>query len=295
MAEAKGIIKRTNAYFIDPTMVKRKEGFNPRFDFGEIESLAQSIEANGILMPIRVKRAGEGFELIDGDRRLTAVELLLKKGKSFDEGIPAIIVDKAMDDVTALIQMFEANTGKPFLPLEEAEAYRRMREAKMTIKQICAAVGRAHTHVYSTLALLDADESVQEAVKSGAVNGSLAKKIAVKAAGDKKAQKELVDKARSGKKGKKEVSVEVEQMQKGNRKRVKLVETQEIKVLSAEKIQALELKVIADMKPLVESLGLTGENVKPFISESDDRAAAFYFGALLALRAAMGNSVPLQV
>ena len=87
--EAPGIIKRTNAYFADPKTIARVDGWNNRFDFGEIEELAKSIKINGLLQPLRIKRVpahvkddGKGaagaqvfaFELIDGDRRLTAIE-----------------------------------------------------------------------------------------------------------------------------------------------------------------------------------------------------------------------------
>ena len=74
-----GVLKRSNAYFIDPTRVVRRDGWNPRFDFGEIEEMAKSILANGLLNAIRVKRISGNpaadFELIDGDRRMTAIEL----------------------------------------------------------------------------------------------------------------------------------------------------------------------------------------------------------------------------
>lgn len=201
-----GITKRSNAYFVDHTKIVRREGWNPRFDFGEIDQLATSLRANGMLNPIRVKRlakpteTGAVFELIDGDRRLTALEHLAKKNPAdfamaFPEGIPAIIVDKAQDDVTSLIQMFEANSGKNFLPMEEADAYKRMREAGMTIKDICAATGRKSVHVTEILNLLKADESVQEAARSGKIGKTLAKQIATKAKGNAEKQRELVEAA----------------------------------------------------------------------------------------------------
>ncbi|MCX8502353.1 MAG: ParB N-terminal domain-containing protein, partial [Alphaproteobacteria bacterium] len=182
--QAPGVLKRTSAYFIDPHAVVRKPGFNPRFDFGEIDALATSIRANGVLNAIRVKRMdptpeGYLFELIDGDRRLTAIESILEKdADAFKEGVPAIIVDRAQDDITSLIQMFEANSGKMFVPLEEAFAYKRMRDAGMTLAQIESAVGRKVPHIADMLTLLNADDSVKEAVTDGTIGKQMAKTIA---------------------------------------------------------------------------------------------------------------------
>ncbi len=207
--EAAGVLKRSSAWSIDPAKIMRREGWNPRFEFGELEVLAASIKVNGVLNAVRVKRltkpseGGHVFELIDGDRRLSAIEMILKKDPAaFPEGIPAIIVDKAQEDLTSLIQMFEANSGKPFLPMEEALAYQRMQQQGMTVKQICAAVGRRATHVGEMLNLLTADDVVKEAVKSGAIGKTEAKQIATLAKGDKAKQRELVTVAKSAGKAK---------------------------------------------------------------------------------------------
>lgn len=193
--EAGGVIKRATAYNIDPKMIVRRKDWNPRFDFGEIGLLAKSIEANGLLMPIRVKRVEGKFELIDGDRRFTAIEKLLKKGHKFPEGIMAVIEDKGIEDLDALVTMFEANTGKPFLPLEEAAAYKRMQDGGLSIKKICERIGKAERHVRQMLDLLNADEDVKDAVKSGKIGKQTAKDIATKAKGNKEKQKELTRKA----------------------------------------------------------------------------------------------------
>jgi len=203
------------AHFIDARAIMRRPGWNPRFDFGEIDGLATSLAANGMLNPIRVKRIeptvlddGKGktgtqvflFELIDGDRRLSALEHLMSKGKfdaAFPEGIPAVIVDRAQKDLTSLVQMFEANSGKNFLPLEEAAAYQRMKDAGMTLKAICAAVGRAQVHVSGMLDLMKAGDDLKGAVADGSVSKTTAKDIAKVAKGDKTKQAELVAQAKA--------------------------------------------------------------------------------------------------
>lgn len=224
------VTARPSAYnMVDPRSIDRREGWNVRFDFGEIEELAKSIKyqateggvPGGLLNAIRIKRKEGGrFELIDGDRRMTAVELLIKwagegnlKGYDFPDGIAAVIVAKGQDDLRSLIQMFEANSGKAFLPMEEAAAYKRMREAGMSLEQIGQAVGRNHVHVNNTLALLEAPAELQEAVKKGEVGGTLAKKIAVVGRGNKAKAAELTKAAKAAGKDKKKqraVKAEVE-------------------------------------------------------------------------------------
>lgn len=289
---ASGIVKRTNAYFIDPTMVVRREGWNPRFDFGDIKELVQSIKANGVLNPIRVKRVAGNFELIDGDRRMTAIEALLKEGHTFEGGIPAIILDKAIEDVEALIQMFEANTGKAFLPLEEAAAYQRMRDAGMTLKQICSRVGRAHVHVVKTMALLTADESVKDAVKDGTVNSTLAKEIATKARGNKAKQKELVETAKKGgKAGKKLAKEEAKSIKKRptSKKGQQTVEPAALKPLTSSQLDTRESVLMNLVSKGLKAVGISEDKARAMFADSDEQSLAFHFGALMGIRAAQGK------
>lgn len=302
--EAAGIVKRSSAFSADPYSIGRREGWNPRTDFGEIAELAKSIKANGLLNPLRVKRVapysgGQGgalvhFELIDGDRRLSAIELCLKEGHAFPEGIPIIIVDKAQTEVDGLIQMFEANTGKPFTAIEEATAYKRMRDAGMTLKEIGKRVGRAMPHVTSILALLDADESVQEAVKEGAIGKMMAKEIAAKAKGDKEKQKELVAAAKAAggdKKAKRAVKAKVEKVRvekaaaRGKTIKAKPLGPEALSALGAQ-VAELCLRKLKDAR--IEAAGKTEEEVVKWLKSDDKIAAAASYGAFLALKAAAG-------
>lgn len=285
------------AHFIDPRTITRREGWNPRFEFGEIAALAISIQQNGVLNSIRVKRLPAGsahqFELIDGDRRLTAIEQILKKNPdAFPDGIPAVIVDKDQDDITSLIQMFEANSGKVFLPLEEAAAYDRMRQAGLSIKQICAKVGRASVHVTEILNLLKADESVKEAVATGKIGKTMAKQIATAARGDTAKQKELVAKA-----------TEAAGKGKGNRRAVlKAVDDQKVAKAKA-KGKTLKIRALSDIElsqigaamatTLAEQLKSAGlaldADLTAWVKNNQMYIIAYAFGALEALKVAAGQ------
>lgn len=302
--EAAGIVKRSSAFFADPRTITRTPGFNARYDMGEIEELASSIKANGLLQPLRVKRAapdsaehgaGKNFVLIDGDRRLHAIELLLKQGEQFADGVQIIIVDKSQSSLDDLIQMFVANTGKPFLPLEEAAAYKRMQDAGMTVKQICAAVGRKHMHVTEILALVGADESVKEAVKSGAIGKTMAKQIASTAKGDKELQAKLVQQAVGAKDKGTRAAVKKSLDEQRRAKAAAKGRTLKIRALSDEELSAIGAKLAARMTVLMEEAKKPLDfDIRDWVKKDEDLALAATFGALEALKAAAGMTVDLE-
>lgn len=313
--EAAGILKRSSSYNIDARAVMRKPGFNPRFDFGDIAALAASLEHNGMLNPIRVKRVTDPaiinkdasqpihFELVDGDRRLTAIELLIKQGKydaAFPSGIPAILVDKAQDDITSLVQMFEANSGKVFLPLEESAAYQRMRDAGMTIKEICKATGRAHLHVNEMLALSQADASVKDAVARGEIGKSDAKTISRVARGDKARQAELVEAAKAAKASGKAAPAKaaakkaIDKVRQDNAaaKGKKL----KVRPLSAQELAELGSTVANHLIERLNKLDIDpNSDLRAWIQKDIELVAAYTLGALDGLRAAAGQGTDLII
>lgn len=298
-----GVIKQTNpAKQIDPAKITRRYGWNPRFDFGEIEVLATSLRANGMLNAIRVKRlgvptdSGHIFELIDGDRRLAAVELILKKNAdAFPDGIPAILVDRSQDDVTSLIQMFESNTGKAFLPIEEAHAFSRMRDSGMTIRQIELKTGRSDNAIVGALALLEADSTLVDAVANGSIKKGLGKSIAVNARGDLARQKELTAAALAAGTDKKKqqavkTAVDDSRRAKAEKRGLKL----KIRALSDSDLSALGNDLAETLARSLQGLGLNLDtDLKGWVQgdESGELEAAYLFGALEGLKAAAGIKV----
>lgn len=251
-----GIVHRGNSYRIDPRAIDRRPGWNPRFDFGDIPQLAESIKAQGVLMPLRVVRKGDRFELIDGDRRLTAIEKLMKDGAKFPEGVPAIIETAGQSDADLTIRMILANEGKPFLPLEEAAAYKRLRDSGMTIKQLCEKVGRVSRHVTQMLALVEADDSVKDAVKDGKIGKQVAKDIATKAKGDKGKQKELTEKAIDAKKDKVKRRALNQEVAAISRKAKKKRTRKALNVcVSIDALRTFETSVLGRLRGLMKEMG----------------------------------------
>lgn len=141
----------------------RPNPFQPRREF-EPEALAEleaSIRANGLLQPITVRRRGDGYELIAGERRLRAVRNLDWKE------IPAIVRD--FDDQTLLILALVENLQRADLnAIEEARGYQRLLgEFSLTHQEVADAVGKDRTTITNLLRVLSLPETVQRLVESG--------------------------------------------------------------------------------------------------------------------------------
>ncbi len=127
-----------------------------RFDFDELENLAQSIRENGILQPITVRRTDDKkFELIAGERRLRAARLVgLVK-------IPAIVIDMEQKD-SALFAIIENLQRQSLGFFEEAEAIEKLiNEFNMSREDVCRKLSIAPSTLSNKLRLLKLPEEMR--------------------------------------------------------------------------------------------------------------------------------------
>lgn len=152
----------------------RPNPYQPRREFkeSELSELQASLKASGLLQPISVRRAGDGFELISGERRLRAATRL---GWS---DIPAIVRD--VDDRTLLTLALVENLQRADLnPVEEARGYRRLvEEFSFTHQQIADAVGKDRTSITQMLRILQLPTAVLEIVEQGRLSAGHARALA---------------------------------------------------------------------------------------------------------------------
>jgi ParB family chromosome partitioning protein len=146
--------------------------FQPRrvFDEAEMEELANSVKAKGILQPILVRKLGDGgYELIVGERRWRAAKLAgLKK-------IPAII-RPATDAEAMEMALIENLQRKDLNPLEAARAYQRlMKEFGLTQEAVARALGKERSSIANTVRLLALQSEVQTWVESDQLSWGHAK------------------------------------------------------------------------------------------------------------------------
>jgi ParB family chromosome partitioning protein len=137
--------------------------YQPRAQFDEesLGALADSIREVGVLQPVLVRPAGEGFELIAGERRWRAAR---RVGL---QTIPALV--RETDDSAALEQALVENLQREGLnPLEEAGAYQQLIEDfGLTHEQIASRAGRSRAAVSNTLRLLALPPAIQRMVREG--------------------------------------------------------------------------------------------------------------------------------
>jgi ParB family chromosome partitioning protein len=144
----------------------RPSPFQPRevFDNQNIEELAQSIKEKGIIQPLLVRRKGDHYELIAGERRLRASNMLDLKE------LPIIIKD--VDDLDSLEMALIENIQRQDLnPIEEAHAFQYLIEKfQVTQEKISVVLGKARVSITNTLRLLKLPSEIQEEIKKGRIS-----------------------------------------------------------------------------------------------------------------------------
>ena len=145
----------------------------PRTDFADetIDALARSIQEVGVLQPIVVRRATEGYELVAGERRLRAAR---RAGLAT---IPAVI--RESDDTEALREALIENIHREDLgPLEMAEAFRELLEELGVTQEILAErLGVSRPHIANTIRLLSLPRGVQELLAEGRISAGHARAL----------------------------------------------------------------------------------------------------------------------
>jgi len=140
--------------------------FQPREDFDtqSIEELAQSIKEKGVIQPLLVRRKGDYYELIAGERRLRAASLLNLKE------IPIIVKD--VEDIDSLeLALIENIQRQGLNPIEEAHAYQYLIDKfKVTQEKISEVLGKARVSITNTLRLLKLPQEVQGEIKKGRIS-----------------------------------------------------------------------------------------------------------------------------
>ena len=146
-----------------PITAIRPNPYQPRdaFDEQALGALADSIREVGLLQPVLVRPAGDGFELIAGERRWRAAQ---RVGL---QTIPALV--RETDDNTALEQALVENLQRDDLnPLEEAAAYQQLIEDfHLTHEQVASRMGKSRAAISNTLRLLQLPPSIQRALREG--------------------------------------------------------------------------------------------------------------------------------
>jgi ParB family chromosome partitioning protein len=135
----------------------------PRKDFNDkaLQDLSASLKQSGVLQPVVVRRFGEGYQLIVGERRWRAAKM------AGITHIPAVI--REVSDAQSLeLALVENLLREDLNPMEEAEAYQRLlAEFGWTQEELAQRVSRDRSSVANCLRLLKLPELIQADLRTG--------------------------------------------------------------------------------------------------------------------------------
>ena len=161
--------------------------FQPRLSFDEqgLNELAESIRQHGIIQPLVLRKIGDKYEIIAGERRYKASYIAgLTK-------VPAVIID-LNDNESAEVAIVENIQRKDLSPIEEAKSYKKLLDrGYLTQDQLASRMGKYQSTVSNKLRLLNLDEKVQDALLNNKISERHARSLLK--LDNKEEQKEVLD------------------------------------------------------------------------------------------------------
>lgn len=151
----------------------RPNPYQPRKNFDEqsIQELAESIKQHGVIQPIIVRSVVKGYEIIAGERRYRASQLL---------GLPTIpaVIRSFSDQQVMEIALIENLQRENLNAIELALAYQGlMDQFSLTQEELSVKVGKSRSHIANFLRLLQLPEEVKEYVSRGTLSMGHARAI----------------------------------------------------------------------------------------------------------------------
>lgn len=162
----------TSDTLVDITKIQPNPN-QPRTHFNEtlLQELSESIRENGVLQPLLVRKKGQKYEIIAGERRYQASKL------AGIEKLPVIIKD--VDDQKMLeLALIENLQRSDLNPIEEAKGYKQLlKESGMTQEALSKAVSKSRSAITNSLRLLDLPDEVQQFLFDGKMTAGHARAI----------------------------------------------------------------------------------------------------------------------
>ena len=151
----------------------KKNPYQPRTVFNEekLNELKESIEKNGLLQPIIVKKAVKGYYIIAGERRYRAFELLDRKE------IPAIIKEMT-DEEMMVFAVLENLQREDLSALEESESYKNlMDKMSLTQEELAKKLGKSRPYIANSLRLLKLPTEIKNKLEQGVISTAHARTL----------------------------------------------------------------------------------------------------------------------
>ncbi len=164
--------EKSGADYVDINLIQPSK-YQPRTEFDEeaLNALVESIKEKGVLQPLLVRRQGDKFELIAGERRWRASKLA---------GLDKVpVIEKELSDKEVLeVALVENLLRENLSAIEEAEGFQRLiDEFAHTQEALSQIVGKSRSHIANMLRLLNLPESVKTLVKEGKISAGHARSL----------------------------------------------------------------------------------------------------------------------
>lgn len=156
-----------NLLTVDLDKLKARED-QPRknFDDDSLEELANSIKADGVIQPIVVRKVGDKYEIIAGERRFRASKL------AGLEKVP-IVVKNVSDRKARELALVENIQREDLNPIEEALSLKTlMEEYKLTQQELSDIVGKSRSYIANNLRLLNLSDYIKDYLIRGELSPS---------------------------------------------------------------------------------------------------------------------------
>lgn len=141
------------------------------FDEDKLAELADSIRQNGVLQPILVRRKGQKYEIVAGERRYQASKLAGLKE------IPAV-VRQIDDDKVFQLALIENLQRSDLSPIEEAKGYKQLLTSRsLTQEELAKILSKSRSAIANTLRLMDLPVEVQHMMEQGLLTAGHARAI----------------------------------------------------------------------------------------------------------------------
>jgi len=158
--------EKSKDYFYCDLDLIRPNRFQPRVNFSDedLQELAESIKAQGILQPLLVRNHAAGYELIAGERRLRAAR---RAGLS---QVP-VVIKQVADEKMLEMSIVENIQRENLNPIEEAEAYHSLiTQLNLTQDQASARVGKSRSAVANFLRLRQLPGQIKDSITDGTLS-----------------------------------------------------------------------------------------------------------------------------
>mgnify|MGYP000610053804 CR=1 FL=1 len=145
----------------------------PRKDFDEekLRQLAESIKHHGVVQPVIVKKSGDVYNIVAGERRWRAARI------AGLDTIPAIVGD--YDDRQVMeIALIENLQREDLNPIEESEAYEKLiNEFKLTQEDLAGIMGKSRPYIANALRLNKLEDEIKDFVRNNLLSGGHARAL----------------------------------------------------------------------------------------------------------------------